>query len=258
MVAVVLVLPLPASAQIPDPDGPTWELEPELDISAMIAPGLMSVGWLLSDELGPAWCAPECDPSDVNFFDRWAAGNWDPTWALISDFALYGALAMNLGVLWAEEGTLNALNDVVVIGQSMLFTNMTAIVADLASRRPRPYLYSDAAPLEERNRGIAALSFFSGHVGAAMAVTTANFQTLHRRDGDSAVPWVVLAGGSALTLLAGIGRVLSGNHFPSDVLIGIAMGVAMGLVFPALHEPPEAEPAAAGGASGMLGFGASF
>ena len=219
-------------------DDPTWDLELRVDLTATVAAGLVSVGWLLADELGPGWCAPLCDPEDVNFFDRWAAGRFSETWALVSDFALGGGLALSAGFLLAEEGLAHALNDVLVALQAMFFTNMLAILSGLASRRPRPYLYSEEAPEEERMRGVSSVSFFSGHVGSVAAVTVAVWQTLRERDPRSPTPWILLATGGAVTLVAGIARVLSGNHFPSDVLVGIATGVCMGLLFPALHDRP--------------------
>lgn len=230
--------PAHASAQASTAEAPTWHVDLRVDFTSTLAAGLFSIGWLLADELGPGWCAPLCDPAGVNGFDRWAAGRWSEEWALVSHLALGGVIAMSASFLLAEEGLTHALNDALVVLQATFFTNMLAIVAALASRRPRPYLYSDDAPEEERMRGMAATSFFSGHVGSVAAVTVATWQTLRERDRGSAIPWVVLASGATLTLVAGVARVFSGNHFPSDVLIGIATGVCMGLLFPALHDRP--------------------
>lgn len=245
--ALVLALlaasaPADARAQIEDPSGPTWDVELGVDLTAALGAGLISVGWLLANDLGPPWCAPECDPDDITFFfDRPAAGNYSLTWAYVSDAALLGTLVSNLSFLLAEEGVGNALTDLVVIAQSMLFTNMSAILAGLASRRPRPYMYGTDAPEDARREGISAISFFCGHCGAATAFTTATFLTLRQRDPDSSLQWVALAVGGTLALVASVGRIFSGDHFPSDVLIGIAMGISMGVLFPALHDSPRAE-----------------
>ena len=230
--------PVRASAQTSMEDEPTWDVDLRVDFTATLVAGMVSVGWLLANELGPGWCAPLCDPDEVNFFDRWAAGLYSEAMAVVSDLALGGGLLLNASVLVAEEGIVNALTDGLVVLEAMFFTNMLAILSGLASRRPRPYVYSTEAPEEERMEGVSSVSFFSGHVGSVAAVTVATFQTLRERDRGSSVPWVLLATGSTVTLIAGVARVLSGNHFPSDVLIGIATGVCMGLLFPALHDRP--------------------
>lgn len=47
--------------------------------------------------------------------------------------------------------------------------------------------------------------------------------------------WVVLGVGLALSTTVGIGRVLGGEHFPSDVVAGAAIGASVGWLVPELH-----------------------
>ena len=97
-------------------------------------------------------------------------------------------------------------------------------------------MYSEEAPLAERQDPDGGLSFISGHVGVTAALTTSMFSTFWRREPDGAIPWVVLGTGTAATAVVATGRVLSGDHFPTDVLLGAALGGSMGFLIPALHD----------------------
>ena len=52
-------------------------------------------------------------------------------------------------------------------------------------------------------------------------------------------------------------RVLSGAHFPSDVLVGAALGAGVGVALPAVHTRPlRIEPVASADYGGLLVSGA--
>ena len=137
-----------------------------------------------------------------------------------------------------DGGPVDALNDMVVILQSIAWTNAAALMVKMASRRPRPFMYGDSAPEALRTETGAAFSFFSGHTGNAFAASTALFQTLRRRHPNSALPWVALAVGDAIAIGVAIGRVQAGHHFPTDVIAGALVGTSLGLLLPALHDHP--------------------
>jgi undecaprenyl-diphosphatase len=90
-------------------------------------------------------------------------------------------------------------------------------VVKLAVRRPRPVL--DGLP--PLGGAPSSLSFPSAHATSAFAVATA----MTRVD-----PLGALAFG--LALLLALGRPYLGMHYPSDVLAGAALGVALGLLVP--------------------------
>jgi undecaprenyl-diphosphatase len=90
-------------------------------------------------------------------------------------------------------------------------------VVKLAVRRPRPVL--DGLP--PLGGAPSSLSFPSAHATSAFAVATA----MTRVD-----PLGALAFG--LALLLALGRPYLGMHYPSDVLAGAVLGVALGLLVP--------------------------
>lgn len=213
-----------------------YALDARVDVPLILIPGLLSLGWVVVHT--PASCAPLCDPTTVNGFDRSAAGRFDQNWRLVSDVTLFGALGGGIATLIADGGVVGGLQDFVVVAESILWANGLAVVGNLAVRRPRPLLYGTAAPLDVREDPAASLSFISGHSALVAALTTSVFSTTYERDPDRALPWVVLGVGTAATAMVGVGRVLAGRHFPSDVLIGTALGASTGFLFPALREAP--------------------
>jgi len=104
-----------------------------------------------------------------------------------------------------------------------------------AVRRLGPYLYVDGEYLSDRDTANATMSFWSGHVSEVFAfgVTAAYIYTLrHGWSPGTFVMWtLVTAWGSSMCVM----RMLSGDHFMSDVLVGSIVGSGVGLLVPALH-----------------------
>ena len=218
------------------PPSPVYELNPTVDVPVFFLAGVVAVGWLLGDELGEADCAPLCDRRDVNKFDRWSAGYYDEGWARATNFTLMGIMGVGVVSLFIDEGFKAGLVDLFVVAESVLLANAFVVALNLMARRPRPYLYSTEAPPDVRNSGTASLSFGSGHVAATTSFTTAMFGVFHARHPDSSWPWVFLGVGTAASGVVAAGRIMSGRHFTSDVIIGGVAGICMGILVPALHE----------------------
>jgi membrane-associated phospholipid phosphatase len=216
--------------------GRTYQLNAWKDVPLLLIPTAMAGGWLLSTQ--QAHCAPHCDEGELNAFDRTVAGNYSTGWRLASDLTVAGTAAAAVTVLFVEEGLWAGLNDLVVIAEAVIWTNAWCVIGNLAARRPRPYMYGVEAPLDQRNSAHGSLSFLSGHTGMAAAFTTSLFSTLRRRNPHGALQWWALGAGTVLTAAVAVGRTQAGDHFPSDVLLGAAVGASMGLLIPALHDSP--------------------
>ena len=87
----------------------------------------------------------------------------------------------------------------------------------LLVRRPRPVL--DGLPA--LGGAPSSLSFPSAHATSSFAVATAMFRV------DPAT-----AGAFAVAFALALGRPYLGMHYPSDVLVGAVLGMALGLVVP--------------------------
>jgi membrane-associated phospholipid phosphatase len=131
--------------------------------------------------------------------------------------------AGNNGAVWVVIGILLALFDGANREAWLICAALAPIaiglnyVVKLAFKRPRPVL-ENLPPL---GGAPSSLSFPSAHATSSFAVATA----MTRVEPVAALAFLLAA---ALAL----GRPYLGMHYPSDVLAGALLGVALGLVVP--------------------------
>ena len=184
-------------------------------------------------------------PERVNAFDRTAARSWSPGWAHASDWSrnvLVGGAALAgfadplSDSRWEDAATMGAI----FVESYLLIRGATYVAKELAGRK-RPYVYNDALSAEARHAIAteddegAFLSFYSGHAaGAFMAATLLStvYVDSHGRSTTSDALWGSSLAVAGFTALA---RVKAGKHFPTDVLVGSAVGAAVGHLVPRLH-----------------------
>lgn len=203
------------------------------DLSATVS--FAAVALLLDLEKTPLGGSSPCgDPCDlsmiptINALDRWVTENDSPDAAFASDLVL-GALVLSplIGLAGDPKDTL--------VGYQAIFATMLATnLMKLSIKRPRPLAYNPSFVAEIRLAGDARLSFPSGHTSLAFASATA-----------FAVPWIDrhhglsgFAGAASAYAIASIVaalRVEAGRHFVTDVLVGAALGIAVGVVVTGLH-----------------------
>lgn len=219
-----------------DPSRPAFQLYAEVDIPVLGVGLVFAAARLI--HVQKAFCAPLCDPSELNALDKTTAGFWSPAWSTASDFGLYGVALGAAALLIADEGFVDALNDAVVVAESALSATAVSSVLTLAAGRPRPFLYGEAAPLADRNSSDASLSFLSSHSSVAFGIATSTFMASRRLHPSSKVPFLVLGLGLAASSFVGTARVMAGRHFISDAVGGAIVGGSMGVLIPALHSSP--------------------
>jgi membrane-associated phospholipid phosphatase len=131
--------------------------------------------------------------------------------------------AGNNGAVWIVIGTLLALFDGANREAWLICAALAPIaiglnyVVKLAFKRPRPVLEG----LPPLGGAPSSLSFPSAHATSSFAVATA----MTRVEPVAALAFLLAA---ALAL----GRPYLGMHYPSDVLAGALLGVALGLIVP--------------------------
>jgi membrane-associated phospholipid phosphatase len=234
-------------------DLPAYTLKLGVDLPIIVIAGTLTGGWVLP--MGTAKCAPLCDKNKLWPIDKPVAGFYDNRWNLASDIGFATVAVGAIITLFVDEGWKNGFIDFVVLLETFLVSNGLTIITSLASRRARPMLYGEKAPLKERNNHFNSLSFFSGHTASCFAITMALFNTIRRRKPKSALAWVVLGVGVAVASFVSVGRVMSGRHFPTDVIAGAAVGISVGFLVPALHAQPKARrirPVVSGNMAGLV------
>jgi membrane-associated phospholipid phosphatase len=198
--------------------------------------------WLLSTAAvavaGEAVCgradAPRLEPLRAEAVfgpDRFAVRMNVPLASPLS-YAGLAASAAVLPVLCAGGRTRRA--DACAFAESQLLTlGLTRLIKG-AARRPRPYAYGlNGASIPPS--GDAFRSFVSWH--AAAAFNGAVLAGLWIGDGgrNGRTVRMVRVAGPSLAVLTAAGRVLSGRHFPTDVLAGAAVGAAAGWLVATAH-----------------------
>jgi membrane-associated phospholipid phosphatase len=241
-VALTLLSPLLAHAQTPEVpvNGSPYETDLRIDLPLMIGPLVIAGGaFLIGDELYTPKCLPDCNAEDVNAFDRPFAGTWDRTASTASDVLFISNLTLPhvFGLAdaamtgdWAGYGT-----DTIVLVEVMSVTLAINTFMSILTQRTRPFVYNTELSDDLRSSGQAALSFYSGHAAASFAMATAYSYTFMTRHPDSPLVIPLWIGSYLMAgTTAGL-RVKAGRHFPSDVLVGAAVGAALGMLIPALH-----------------------
>lgn len=136
---------------------------------------------------------------------------------------------------WQQVLTLSVL----YIETVYLNREFTALTKNTFKRK-RPYLYNASLTLTQKQElfedGNPQKSFVSGH--ASMAFCSAVFLStvytnLYGKDPYSNIVW---ATSISIAALVGYLRIESGMHFPSDVLVGAAVGSIIGYAIPHLHK----------------------
>ncbi len=241
----ILLFPMSALAQDPDPNQSPYEVTPEIEIPVTI--GLFAgAGLPRLLEIPPADCG-KCDPETINALDRSVIGyhsgsaNMISNGAFISSMALpFAAAALDTALTDPLDGWTGYGKDVLVMAETLVVTLAVNNTLDLAVRRPRPLAY-DPVNFSEEERQAPAYSFPSGHTAVAFAMGTAYSRLYMQRHPDS--PWVipVWLGTYSLATASGVGRVFAGEHFWTDIIGGAGVGIATGLFIPWLHEKNDNE-----------------
>jgi membrane-associated phospholipid phosphatase len=245
-----------AAALTPIVPSPRNPLRPAFQLYAEIDLPILAVGLVFAEarlvRSQPAFCAPKCEPGDLNAIDRTTAGYWSPGWQTASDYGLYAVGVGAAALIFADEGFLPGLNDSVVVAESALAATAVASIMTLAAGRPRPFLYGEKAPLSARNSADAGLSFLSNHTAISFSIATSTLVTMRRLHPGSKLTWIVAGVGGAIATFVATARVLGGMHFITDVVGGAVVGTSVGVLVPCLHgSPVSVVPVAGDGQHGL-------
>jgi len=174
------------------------------------------------------------DPADVNSFDRSAIGPKGEE--NTGDFLLFASYALPLSFL-AFEDTRNDFPELLLMyGEVLLITGSLNGIVKGVVKRTRPYAYSDETPIEKRTTSEARVSFYSGHTAVTASITffMANVFTTYISDKTTQI--LIWSAAALYPALTGYLRVSSSNHFPTDVIVGYAIGAGIGFLIPELHK----------------------
>ena len=170
----------------------------------------------------------------------------DPNAGSLSNIGLYGAYAyaiLDPILSGVRDGRRALLVDAILYAESISLTQAFTYATKIGVRRPRPLDYArcGADPNAPGCQSTdLALSFFSGHASSTGAVVgTATYLAFMREGPHRARPWITLAAGTLVTAFVSYERVRSGEHFPTDVIMGSLAGAGIGVLVPHFHRRPH-------------------
>ncbi|HET7502365.1 MAG TPA: phosphatase PAP2 family protein [Kofleriaceae bacterium] len=162
---------------------------------------------------------------------------FSPRAAQISDGLLAATIAAPLTYLVGDTVEDADGDRLVLYGESLAVNLAVFEGAKHLVRRPRPYLYS-TSPAVARYAAAqgddAYQSFYSAHAATAFCAATTGAY-LAAVSAPRMVRRIAWTGGFATAAAVANLRVRAGKHFYSDVVIGAAVGIAIGYAVPALH-----------------------
>jgi hypothetical protein len=178
---------------------------------------------------------------DVNWFDRVAVGRFS---GAAREYSHNSRNVLVLGMAavvasesaWSRDFMTLAIMSAEVAGLTIAFTSRTKAWTE----RLRPYAYDEQMSADARRRfaedtGEIQESFYSGHTVIAFAAAMYSSTVVGDLYGWSDLTHRVRYGLLGVAATTAISRVLGGQHYPSDVLVGAGVGMLVGWGVPYLH-----------------------
>jgi membrane-associated phospholipid phosphatase len=231
------------------PDNQHFTIDPVLD--GLLVVGGATFDLLLSEilstgEIKPQTPAPDAKDHLLGIDKIAVTQTIDPNAGTYSNYGLWAAYAYVLidpimsGI---RDGRRALLVDAILYAETLAITGAFTEATKIAVRRPRPIDYATCAASTTgacQSTTDLQLSFFSGHASTTGAITgTATYLAFMRSGWKRPRPWITLAVGTLLTAFVSYERVRSGEHFPTDVIMGSLAGAGIGVVVPHLHRRPH-------------------
>jgi membrane-associated phospholipid phosphatase len=201
--------------------------------AALMLWGAAEVERATDDVLRCRWCDP-------GGFDRWSRRQlrWGNPGAAsdASDVLMLGvSLGSATAVGWLaarEGGRREVVEDVFLVAAAVALNDAVTRGVQHSVGRIRPQPWDAGTPRTDRD----LRAFFSGHTSRAFAAAAAATQVARLR-GRSGWGWVAAVGFTAAAA-TGYLRVAGDDHWATDVLVGAAVGTAIGWAIPSASLRP--------------------
>ncbi|WP_116106627.1 phosphatase PAP2 family protein [Lewinella sp. IMCC34191] len=228
---LLLVGTLPGQAQLESPY--QLSLPRELGIS-LAGAGSVTAGYFLNHATDEVVLSSLSLPK-VPSFDRTSLGRDSESAATGSDIVAYGSLLLPVTLMADKRMATDVKQLTIIFAETMLLNQgLTDIIKGLA-KRPRPYLYDASLPADRVVSAYDRSSFLSNHTSTVAAATFFVGRVFADYHPDSKLKPYVWVATATLPAVGGLLRVRAGQHFPSDVVAGYALGAIMGYTIPVLH-----------------------
>jgi len=219
---------------------PIYKLKPAVDLPIL---GIGSA-WSLyaftkiydKDSSSPAKIL-SLDKNDIPGFDRWATKYYIHEGWHSGDPLFYGSMPLPVLVILVDGKLRKDFFKLTFLYlETMSITGLLYTGSVYHTNRYRPYAYNPDVEMKTRTRGGAKNSFYAGHVALVASSTFFTAQVLSDYHPASKIKWLYYTIAGAATGTAAYLRLKGGQHFPSDILLGITQGTLTGIFVPRLHK----------------------
>ena len=202
-----------------------FSLSPVIDIPVTAAGTILFVSEMFIEPVE----GPQQNIDEIIFPDRYSIFEFDSGLDTVCDILFISSLLLPTATIIGADFD-GILETGVMFIETMLLTwSVKDIIKDIVPRY-RPYTYL-SEPLDDDYLN----SFPSGHTAAAFAVSSFTSYVFVKMYPDSEWGLPVTIGSFTIATAMAVLRVLSGNHFISDVVAGAFLGSAFGVGIPMLH-----------------------
>ncbi|HLG36130.1 MAG TPA: phosphatase PAP2 family protein [Bacteroidia bacterium] len=183
--------------------------------------------------------------SDINSFDRWSIYPYKDETHLISAIQFHASIPLPFIMFLITKDTRQDFWKLSFLyWETLSITGLFGAGAPYFIDRHRPYTYTSETPMEKRMTPNAKNSAFSGHVEVVAASTFFIAKVYSDYYPEKKLMMFSLAsvatGGMAYL------RLMQGMHFPSDIVIGAAIGTLSGILVPHFHKTKSTKAPALG------------
>jgi hypothetical protein len=176
------------------------------------------------------------DPGQILAFDRGIVSQWRPQAAHTSDALLIGSLALPYGMTLLSRFRPYWKDHLLMTHEVMFLTYGLTNLTKVLVLRPRPLMYLDDPAVSHLQAEVdARFSFFSGHTSMTTASCWYSATVFQQLYPESPARHWVWAGAVLIPAVTGLLRIRSNKHFTSDVIVGYAVGAAVGTLIPRIR-----------------------
>jgi len=173
---------------------------------------------------------------DVNWFDRWAIRPYNRSVDKASYIPFYASVPYPpVFMLLDKRMRKDYVKLLFLYTQAMSITGALYGSAAHYFPRLRPLVYDTKSPMDVRQSSNSRNAFFAGHVALVATSTFFMAQVFADYHPGSKLKWVLYGAAGVATAATAYLRHKAGEHFPSDILVGAAVGTFTGLLTPRLH-----------------------
>ncbi len=221
-----------------------YKIKPWLDIPAtLVLDGLSLNGMRVIYGREPLTEAEvlALNKNNINRFDRPVANNYSENAKSTSDLFFYGSMPLPLFLMLDPAIRKDGLKVGLLFLETMGATGTLYTTSAMIANRYRPYTYNSNVDLDTRRRGGARNSFYAGH--PAVVATSTFFMAKIYSDYHPNMKhkWILFAVAGTAAATTAYLRVKAGQHFKTDVITGVLIGSAVGVLVPHLHKNKNAD-----------------